>query len=645
MALSSESLISRIQAILSSSGIMVARARAAEVARAILAFQQQPAQPDQIATANEDWKPAHPGAGMNPASAGRTGTRPRGTSEQWAESAAERGVSYVPGSDDVVRLVLRQIGSDSPWGRADWASNVAASSWEQIGIAGSPNDTTMFGLVFNDRLVPKWDEATGEESEVWMYGDDHLRDTRELDKPWNDAVIEAIVAEVGGDLHAALNIAARRYGWNPTYLEKLAATGPPEVKTTWETAAPAPPATPATGGVPAPEGMQTTPVGAPSIGGVPGPPRAPAAGGEHEGMVQVIGPDGKPFWAHLAADYEQQILAETEQTIPTPEEQDQMVEQWLRDQGIDPASATAEERALAESTVEEELSQRILAFEADEGKAPYLGSMGTDYFTALDLPLYGREGEMATVALTPQYQVNDMSMWYSMPLELVAEYEERMERAGLLEAGSYSGGNPFETAEAFRNLLTASNWQGYSWETTLSYLETLPRDSATDELPEFRPSTYQAPDYDYLAENVFEIFARDLGRDPEPWEVRQLAGRFDTLYRQQYEAGLQEERQAFAAENGLGPESGLVSTGLTRGEQAWADRYAGQAGQQLGYIPRGAYPSDSRAVDPYSSFMQFFRQRYKPEMDLRKQVSANETAADRLFGSLSRMDTMIGGGS
>jgi len=88
-------------------------------------------------------------------------------------------------------------------------------------------------------------------------------------------------------------------------------------------------------------------------------------------MVRVVGPDGNPFWAHLATDYERQILAQTEQAIPTPEEQDQMVEQWLRDEGIDPATASEEDRKLAESAVEDEISQSILAFQADQDKAPF----------------------------------------------------------------------------------------------------------------------------------------------------------------------------------------------------------------------------------------------------------------------------------
>jgi len=75
-----------------------------------------------------------------------------------------------------------------------------------------------------------------------------------------------------------------------------------------------------------------------------------------------------------------------------------------------------------------------------------------------------------------------------------------------------------------------------------------------------------------------------------------------------------------------------------------ADRYAGQAGQQLGYIPRGAYlrTADwSIAVLVVHAVLPAAVQAGdgSPQAGERQR-----DCADRLFGSLSRMDTMIEGG-
>ena len=364
--------------------------------------------------------------------------------------------------------------------------------------------------------------------------------------------------------------------------------------------------------------------------------------------VTVVGPDGKPMEVTLAAHWQppsadelppslleiaQRLMDEEGMSRDEAFEQaTQEVEQWMIEH---PGATGPDDNPLLGGMPSGYAAFRQMQVyrppvTIPEGGPPPFGPLGSPAIST-ELP----PGRMEEVALEPQYHVDFIGQYFAMPFEQVAELEDRMVRAGILEEGSFNGGNPVETWQAFKDLLGYSNWMGYDYMTTLGYLES---SGVTRPKPEFTPSAYVAPDYDTLAESVYVIFARDLGRDPEDWEVQQLASRLGSHYREQYQNQVEAERQAFMEEHEI-----PVDTGLARGQTAEAERLSQQAGQSLGYIPRGAAPPMA-GVDPYSSFMQFFRQRYRPEMDLRKQVSSMENASDMLFGSLARMDSMIGGG-
>jgi len=131
-----------------------------------------------------------------------------------------------------------------------------------------------------------------------------------------------------------------------------------------------------------------------------------------------------------------------------------------------------------------------------------------------------------------------------------------------------------------------------------------------------------------------------------------LAGRLNDYHYQQYEAEVEMERQQFLRDNDLptAESVGAVSAAEARrnvtGQDVWRMMHgpeAVQMGGPQGYREQGAFQAPG-LEDPYSSFMQYFRQAYRPEMDLRGQVANNRYGRDNLFGSIARMDTMMGGG-
>lgn len=397
---------------------------------------------------------------------------------------------------------------------------------------------------------------------------------------------------------------------------------------------------------------------APAVGAIgaaeTGAEATPAAASTAEsGRVWVVGPNGQPMLASLAAGYVSPLVASL---IPTDEEIAARAETMLASgQYDDPALATAQARM-------DLTTERVNAQEAAQQTAGpnTLVGVSPGYWTVRSMPGYqtqqwAQSGEMigggapsgqeVDVVLEAQLTQALISEYYLLPPEDLADLQETMERAGLLDPGSYSS-NPLDTEPAFVNLLTVGNRRGDPnyWD-TLDWLIS----TAESERPTFTPSPYQAPDYDTLAETVYEIFARDLGRDPEEWEARQLAQSFGDYYYQQYQSQVELERQQFMAENEIPTEQAISQPGQTVGvggvpvggmPPAWQEAIDAERGYSEGQPFR--VPAQE---DPYSSFMQYFRQQYRPETDMRRQVINNAYGRDNLFNSIGRMDTLARGGA
>ena len=372
---------------------------------------------------------------------------------------------------------------------------------------------------------------------------------------------------------------------------------------------------------------------------------AQAVAREQLGRVWVVGPNGQPMLATLATNYQPPALTGT----LGADEFQAIVDQQI-------AAGASEDEAVEAA---EQASNEMYAASQGVDHDPLVG-VNAGFVAYRTLPGYqtqqwlpsgemigggGPSGTPQEVAVEPLYHESYMSDYWLMSPEDIATLQDGMVKAGMLTEGEFTPGNPLDSYQQFQLLLGVANNRGDTWMDALSALA----DMEVEERPTFTPSSYQAPDYDTLAETVYEIFSRDLGREPEEWEVRQLASSFGGYYYQQYQAQTELERQQFLAENELPTEqaisapAGAVSVGgvpVGGMPPAWQQAID----TQRGYSEEQPFRAPAQE-DPYSSFMQYFRERYRPEMDMRRQVVNNAYGRDNLFNSIGRMDTLARGGT
>lgn len=132
------------------------------------------------------------------------------------------------------------------------------------------------------------------------------------------------------------------------------------------------------------------------------------------------------------------------------------------------------------------------------------------------------------------------------------------------------------TLGAMRELLAMANRQGEPWEATLGRIATEGEQHAANA---FEPEPYLAPDYATLSQRVKSTFREALGRDPDDYEIQQLASElsgFDALAheREQELTGMATEQRAQPGRQGGGSVQGVDP--LARFQELFEERYSGE---------------------------------------------------------------------
>lgn len=207
------------------------------------------------------------------------------------------------------------------------------------------------------------------------------------------------------------------------------------------------------------------------------------------------------------------------------------------------------------------------------------------------------------------FKGDEFSILHDLPLEKRVELQEQLVALGL--ASSIIPGDPGdpESLTAMERLLTLSNRNGERFNQTIARLTKLKAagvwkpegpDSALDSRP------YLKPDYATMAQKVKQTFRETLGRDPDLYEMQQLAGELTGFFEMEHEAATEFEQLQHEA-------------AVTPGSQ-----------------PGGTV----QTVDPMSRFAELFESKYKHEIDFvedKEQAQVSRQVVQAGTDTLSQM--------
>ena len=240
---------------------------------------------------------------------------------------------------------------------------------------------------------------------------------------------------------------------------------------------------------------------------------------------------------------------------------------------------------------------------------------------------FGRPGELDPEFVRQQwaqaeYRQNDVQDEISnMPNSEVVRFQERAIEAGLIDPESATAGY-FRFGEidgqTFDAMVAAMgqaniNGNGQDWNDALdgmienrqAYFEKF---GDPNQPPTWSPPrAYFAPDYATISQSVKGLFGKELGRDPNEWEMELLADQFRADHRAQYDEDMAGSRAVFEAD-GRAQESGLVET-----------------------------PPDQDDIDPAARMAETFETQFSDELDAHGRWADAKSKSRNLFGSLTKL--------
>jgi len=203
----------------------------------------------------------------------------------------------------------------------------------------------------------------------------------------------------------------------------------------------------------------------------------------------------------------------------------------------------------------------------------------------------------------------------------ILEFQARAIEAGLInpEAG---GVNPFfagvidpHTIQALTTAMTSANLNGYGQtydEAMDNMIEA--RELAKelygdeDQPPTWSPSrAYFKPDYASISQDAKGLFSRNLGRDPNGWEMDLLADQFRSDHRAEYDQDMAGDRGAFEA-RGRAQETGEVEI-----------------------------PGAQQDIDPQARMAETFDNTFSDELDAKSRWADVQSKSRNLFGSFDKL--------
>lgn len=205
------------------------------------------------------------------------------------------------------------------------------------------------------------------------------------------------------------------------------------------------------------------------------------------------------------------------------------------------------------------------------------------------------------------------TLWKGLPLEDRIRLQDSLVTLGLTRAaipGEFDDG----TISGITQLLSLSNRSGTTWRATIGRLRDLESKgllAAQESAQEYEPRIYLQPDYASIAEDVKAIVRERLNRDPDRYEMQQLAGELSGFYALEHEAATEFEQLQHEQQT-------------TPGVQA---------------------PGPVSRVDPLSRFKQLFEKKYAHELDFvedKKDAIRSREAVDAAVNLASNMSKRQG---
>lgn len=210
------------------------------------------------------------------------------------------------------------------------------------------------------------------------------------------------------------------------------------------------------------------------------------------------------------------------------------------------------------------------------------------------------------MAPDPYYEGEEFDILRGLTTEDRVRLQQQLVAVGLASGvvyGEIDGGPSSGTVGAMRSLLAMANRAGEEWTATLGRIATNP--AMQEDAKEFDPTPHIKPDYATISQKIKQTFREALGRDPDKYEMQQLAGELTGFYELEQEAATEFETLQF------------------------------EASQTPGSQPVEAV----QQVDPMSRFTEMFESKYANELDFVQDKAEGQVAGasvDSAVGLASR---------
>lgn len=191
----------------------------------------------------------------------------------------------------------------------------------------------------------------------------------------------------------------------------------------------------------------------------------------------------------------------------------------------------------------------------------------------------------------------------------LAQTQQMMMEAGLLDEARI-GFIDKSTKDAMDNIMTFANENGMRWRQALSFMVANPEVNVGEGGGRGKVQVSLMPDYATLQQKIKGMVRRELGREPEPWEMEKLGSDFTDMHRQRIGNEIKTQQQ-------------LLKSGEETPEG------------ELGVV-------EATEVDPDARFAELFDEKYKPEIETEQREEDIDTNLSLLMGSLTGMDRAVG---
>lgn len=236
------------------------------------------------------------------------------------------------------------------------------------------------------------------------------------------------------------------------------------------------------------------------------------------------------------------------------------------------------------------------------------------------------------------YRYGDQFQFQSSNPVAIRKLQKELEKAGLLEEGSYTPGFWDEpSAQAMQGAMGYANRGGTTWQSVVDRLKAIEVPRQRREFAKPPPVVKLMPDPASINQSVKARFRQALGREPTEEELHQYARQLSGLYAAAEDRRIAEEQRAFWEQNVQETQAGSTAQSVL---DATFGALTGQPAPTIG----GGTPEPRiiETIDPGARFAEAFEQRYGPEMRRNERVADLENTRQNVMESLLTMQGLIG---